>query len=40
MTEDKVIKVNELNLELIAPSTNGNHAGGFKLVVSKRALVL
>jgi len=33
MTEDKVIKVNELNLELIAPSTSGNHAGGFKLVV-------
>jgi hypothetical protein len=33
MTEDKVIKVNELNLELIAPSKGSR-------VVSKRALVL
>lgn len=29
----EVIEVKELNLELIAPATSGNHAGGFKLVV-------
>ena len=33
MTDDNVIKIKELNLELIAPATSGNHAGGFKLVV-------
>jgi replicative DNA helicase len=33
MTEDNVIKINELDLEMIAPSTSGDHAGGFKLVV-------
>ena len=33
MTDDKVIEIKELNLDIIAPSTSGDHSGGFKLVV-------
>ena len=33
MTQDNVIKINELDLEMIAPSTSGDQTGGFKLVV-------